>query len=122
MSLPPRTLVHRRVRRRSLAAVAATALTLTALLAAPAVAQDPPPAPFTFVVVPDTQAYVRSAVDTPIMGEQMQWIADNRAQLGTAFAASLGDIVELEDVPLEWQRASQYWGILDAAGVPNSTV
>ncbi|WP_051639737.1 PKD domain-containing protein [Cellulomonas sp. URHE0023] len=117
MSLHLRALLHRR----GVGVASAAALVLTALAAAPAAA-EPPPAPFTFVVVPDTQSYTKSVANHPIMGEQMQWIADQRAALGTEFVSSLGDIVEFEDNLTNWERASQYWGILDAAGVPSSVV
>ncbi|MDM7832105.1 PKD domain-containing protein [Cellulomonas edaphi] len=115
------TVARRSTRRLVAACLAAGALALTAAGAAPAVADDPP-APFTFVVVPDTQGYTKSVTNHPIMGQQMQWILDTRAQLGTAFVSSLGDIVEFESNTTNWQRASDYWGMLDTAGVPTSVV
>ncbi len=103
---------------------AATALALAALVvgtpAAPAAAADP--APFTFLVVPDTQNYVSSTANDPIMAAQTQWIVDHRADLHLAFVAGLGDIVGVDTSTVQWQRASDHLAVLDAAGVPNTVV
>jgi len=87
---------------------------------APAAADDP--APFTFLVVPDTQNYVSSVANDPVMAAQTQWIVDHRAELNLAFVAGLGDIVGVETSTLQWQRASDHLAVLDAAGVPNSVI
>ncbi|GEL94494.1 PKD domain-containing protein [Cellulomonas composti] len=103
-----------------LALTAAAALALGAATVPPAAADDP--APFTLVVLPDTQSYTKSATNHPIMAAQTQWIVDSRASLGTAFVAQVGDLVEFEDNLTNWDRASQYMGTLDAAGVPNAVL
>ncbi|MGY4643376.1 PKD domain-containing protein [Cellulomonas sp. URHB0016] len=101
-----------------------TALALAALVVgtplAPAAAADP--APFTFLVIPDTQNYVSSAANDPVMAAQTQWVVDHRTDLNLAFVAGLGDIVGVESSTLQWQRASDHLAVLDAAGVPNSVV
>ncbi|GIG19442.1 hypothetical protein Cch01nite_01660 [Cellulomonas chitinilytica] len=103
---------------------AALALAFAALVVgtppAPAAADDP--APFTFLVVPDTQNYVSTTANDPVMAAQTQWIVDHRADLNLAFVAGLGDIVGVETSTLQWQRASDHLAVLDAAGVPNTVV
>ncbi len=79
-------------------------------------------APFTFLVIPDTQNYASSATRSPIMAQQTQWIADHRSDLNLAFVAHLGDIVGVDTVDTQWQRASSYLATLDAAGIPNSVL
>ncbi len=77
---------------------------------------------FTFLVLPDTQNYVNSVANRAIMGQQTQWVVNNRAALDIAFVSHLGDIVNGADSATEWQFASQYMSTLDAAAVPNSVV
>ena len=78
--------------------------------------------PFTLMLMPDTQNYVSTVANTDIMRQQAQWIADNREPLNTVFVAHLGDIVGLETSTVQWQRASQYMAILDAANVPSAVL
>ena len=74
------------------------------------------------MLMPDTQNYVSTSANTDIMRQQAQWIADNRDPLNIAFVAHLGDIVGLETTTVQWERASQYLGILDAANVPSAVL
>lgn len=77
---------------------------------------------FTFVVLPDTQAYVLSDDYEHIMGEQTRWIRDHRDDLRTAFVAQVGDLVESHPNEPQWKRASRYMKVLDDAKVPNSVL
>ncbi len=62
-------------------------------------------APFTLVVLPDTQEYVRKYHG--IFKEQVQWILDNRSLLNIRFVSHMGDIVSSHmDVKAEWEEAS----------------
>lgn len=79
-------------------------------------------APFTFLVIPDTQNYVLTATNTPLLNAQLQWIVDNRAPLNLAFAAGLGDIVDNRVSDAQWGRVTNSMAILDNAGVPHSVL
>ncbi|MEN9647728.1 MAG: hypothetical protein RLY57_532 [Candidatus Parcubacteria bacterium] len=75
---------------------------------------------FNIVVLPDTQHYSESYPE--ILCNQTQWIRDNKDSQNIMFAVQLGDIVEHGAArPLEWQRASDCFGILDTQ-VPYSIV
>ena len=78
--------------------------------------------PFTLMLMPDTQNYVSTTANTDIMRQQAQWIADNKDPLNIAFVAHLGDIVGVETATVQWERASQYLAILDAANVPSAVL
>ncbi|GAB2849821.1 PKD domain-containing protein [Microbacterium insulae] len=78
--------------------------------------------PFTFLVIPDTQNYVLTAANTPLLQSQLQWIVDNRSSLNLAFAAGLGDIVDNRLSDAQWGRATTSMAILDDAGVPHSVI
>ena len=104
--------------------VAVVSAAVVVAVGAPQVAQAQQPVPtgqFTFAVIPDTQNY-GSSTRKAIMFQQTQWIADNRARLGIAFVAHLGDIVGSADSTNQWSMADQAMRTLDAAGVPNSVV
>lgn len=79
-------------------------------------------APFTFLVIPDTQNYVLTAANTPFLQSQLQWIVDNRSPLNLAFTAGLGDIVDNHTSDAQWGRASTSMAILDDAGIPHSVI
>lgn len=75
---------------------------------------------FSIMVLPDTQHYSESYPE--IFCNQTQWIYDNKDILHIAFAVQLGDIVQHgASRPLEWQRASDCFSILDSQ-VPYSIV
>ncbi|MGN8553052.1 UNVERIFIED_CONTAM: PKD domain-containing protein, partial [Microbacterium sp. SLM126] len=78
--------------------------------------------PFTFLVIPDTQNYVLTAANTPLLQSQLQWIVDNRSPLNLAFAAGLGDIVDNRISDAQWGRATTSMAILDDAGIPHSVI
>ena len=78
--------------------------------------------PFTLMLMPDTQNYVSTSANTDIMRQQAQWIVDNRDALNIAFVAHLGDIVGVETATVQWERASQYLALLDAANVPSAVL
>lgn len=104
------------------AAMAAAALVVTgALDSTPSEAADDA-LPFTFVVLPDTQGYTASEADHVIMGQQTQWIRDERTTLNTAFVAQVGDLVESHPSDPMWQRASTHMQVLDDAGIPNAVL
>ncbi|MFE7845383.1 PKD domain-containing protein [Microbacterium sp. NPDC057407] len=79
-------------------------------------------APFTFLVIPDTQNYVLTTTNTPLLQAQLQWIVDNRSSLNLAFAAGLGDIVDNRLSDAQWGRATTSMAILDNAGIPHSVI
>lgn len=78
--------------------------------------------PFTLMLLPDTQNYVSSSTNDPIMRQQTQWIVDSADDLATAFVAHLGDIVGVDSSVTQWQRASGHMALIDAAGIPSSVV
>lgn len=94
-------------------------------------------APFTVVVLPDTQYYTQSDVnnDTYFKG-QTNWIVANRQALNIQFMMHLGDIQNngnpyyangqptpwLNGDESQWIRADASLDILDAAGMPYSLV
>ena len=85
----------------------------------------PPPGvgdPFTFAVLPDTQNYVITPTNNPIMTAQAQWFVANRDPLDIAFVAGVGDVVDNYTSTAQWTRASDNLAIMDAAGVPNSVL
>ena len=85
----------------------------------------PPPGvgdPFTFAVLPDTQNYVITATNNPIMTAQAQWFVANRDPLDIAFVAGVGDVVDNYTSAAQWTRASGNLAIMDAGGVPNSVL
>ncbi|MGV0360101.1 metallophosphoesterase, partial [Corynebacterium mastitidis] len=86
---------------------------------------------FSLGVLPDTQFYSRYA--TPDTGnlyrtrygsepyeEQVRWLIEHREELGIAFVAHLGDVVDQAEVIQEWEVASAAMGLLDRAGLPYS--
>jgi PKD repeat protein len=108
------------VMRRWAAVLAAVAL-LGAGAGGPATAETPGD-PFTFLVLPDTQNYVSSSTNAPIMGQQTSWVVDNREALGLAFVSQVGDLVGVESSTVQWERSSQYMATLDTAAVPNTVL
>jgi hypothetical protein len=78
--------------------------------------------PFTFAVLPDTQNYVITPTNNPIMTAQAQWFVANRDPLDIAFVAGVGDVVDNYTSAAQWTRASDNLAIMDAGGVPNSVL
>lgn len=73
-------------------------------------------APFSVVVLPDTQYYSQSFPEQ--FRAQTQWIVDNRVAKNIALVSHVGDIVENgggrpSQDPAEWNRADDAMGILD---------
>jgi hypothetical protein len=81
-------------------------------------------APFTVVLLPDTQFYTQMANDASNPYRiQTTWIADNRAAENIAFVTHLGDMVQSKNTyPSQWQVADAAHDILDAAAVPYSVM
>ena len=81
-------------------------------------------APFTIVVVPDTQEYVdqrtsgaqqrlAAGIDrTQFFLDQTSWIRDTAFRLNTRFVVHEGDITQTDD-PDEWTRARDAMNVLD---------
>jgi parallel beta-helix repeat protein len=69
------------------------------------------PENFTIIVLPDTQGYVRYY--PWILGNQTQWIVDNKEALNIAFVTQLGDLVDNYDNQTQWTNANQSLSILD---------
>lgn len=76
--------------------------------------------PFTVVVLPDTQEYVRKYHG--IFKKQTQWILDNRNELNIKFVAHMGDIVHNHNqIEKEWEEASESMALLEGV-VPHSVL
>ncbi|MCV2394482.1 metallophosphoesterase [Actinotalea sp. M2MS4P-6] len=81
---------------------------------------------FTLAVLPDTQFYSR--YDADFQGTysdnpfdvQTRFIADHADELNIAFVTHLGDVVDQERHPEQWQAADRAMSILEAANVPYS--
>jgi len=73
----------------------------------------PPPdtAPFTVVVLPDTQYYSQSYPAT--FNAQTQWVVDHLQSNNIKFVTHLGDVVQTSTQPIEWQRADAAMDKLD---------
>jgi len=63
--------------------------------------------PFTFAVLPDTQNYVITTANNPIMTAQAQWFVAHRDDLDIAFVAGVGDVVDNYTSDAQWTRASE---------------
>ncbi len=79
------------------------------------IADEPADAPFSVVVLPDTQNY--SEFYPQIYGAQTQWIADNARSLNLKFVSHVGDVVNHGDRDNEWQVARAAMDTLDRAGI-----
>jgi hypothetical protein len=86
--------------------------TIIPLLAASALLSTGPialaQAPFSIVVLPDSQNYVTSSTNAPIFTSQTQWIRDQvlgANERNIAFVSHVGDIVSTAANAIEWQRA-----------------
>lgn len=90
-------------------------MAVVAVLALPAVADDPGPLPWvegswTLVVLPDTQRYSK---DYPAnFCNQTQWIVDHRDSRKIAFVLHEGDITN-KDEASQWKNAQKAISILD---------
>lgn len=88
-----------------------SALSLSALLAAPLAAQSS-----RIIALPDTQNY---ASDYPqIFSAQTQWVANRFVPDGIAFVTHLGDVVNDAQTLSQWVVAKTAMSALDAAAVP----
>ncbi len=74
-------------------------------------APDNPPAPFTIVVLPDTQFY--SEIYWEFFLAQTQWILDQREARNIAYVPHEGDIVDNADQASQWQNADYALSLLD---------
>ena len=77
-------------------------------------------APFTVVVLPDTQFYTRDYPAT--YRAQTQWVVNNRNALNVVFVAHEGDIVQGVGKHPHWIVADSAHDTLDAAGIPYAVV
>lgn len=78
-------------------------------------AADPQPLPFvegswTFVLLPDTQAYVMKYPD--VLTKQIRWIVDNKEQRSIAFVATEGDITN-NNTTDQWGNARYSFSFMD---------
>lgn len=69
-------------------------------------------APFTVVVLPDTQYYSESYPQ--IFANQTQWILDNTVARNIVYVMHLGDIVNQSGVIAQWDNANAALSLLDA--------
>lgn len=86
---------------------------------------------FALAVLPDTQFYSRYATtdenlqfqrkygSTPYIA-QTKWIADNATSLRIPFTIHLGDVVDQQGKPLQWQVADSAMKVLESAKMPYS--
>lgn len=86
---------------------------------------------FALAVLPDTQFYSRYATtdenlqfqrkygSTPFMA-QTKWITQNAADLRIPFTIHLGDVVDQQGKPLQWQIADEAMGVMESAKAPYS--
>jgi len=78
------------------------------VLAAPLAAEPVPPLPdgaFSIVALPDTQAYSAGSPET--FDAEVQWILDNRDAQRIRFVTHVGDIVDDNGSPKEWDVAKR---------------
>ncbi|WP_197531391.1 lamin tail domain-containing protein [Posidoniimonas corsicana] len=78
---------------------------------------------WSMVVLPDTQAYVKSSSDTAILNRMTQWIADNHEPFGVQFVLHEGDVVNQNSQATptsgdqsgdqQWQNAKAAMSVLD---------
>ena len=69
------------------------------------------PTDYSIVVLPDTQYYAASF--PAIFMEQTQWIVEHHEDQQIAFVLHTGDIVDRDDVPMQWKVASTAMHVLD---------
>lgn len=77
-------------------------------------------APFTIVVLPDTQYY--SASYPHVFINQTLWIAQNKETFNIVFVIHLGDIVDSAGDTYQWSNSKTALSILDSANVPYSVL
>ncbi len=92
--------------------------TTTLIAAAACTASAHAQQPFSIIALPDTQNYVNSTANTPLFGQQTQWIADQILVDGNprdiVFVSHLGDLVSTGTNITQWDRADAAMGNLDA--------
>ncbi|MGC5172288.1 PKD domain-containing protein [Microbacterium sp. DT81.1] len=77
---------------------------------------------FTLMVLPDTQNYILTTANMPVLNSQLQWIVAERDRLSLAYVAGVGDIVDNQTSAAQWSRANNAYKILDDGGVPSAVV
>lgn len=75
-------------------------------------------APFTIVMLPDTQHYSDAAQNYANFTAQTQWIVEHRLSHQLAFTTQVGDLVQngaegVDSNQTEWDRVSAAFGLLD---------
>jgi hypothetical protein len=73
-------------------------------------------APFTIVVIPDTQFLARDK--SPAFTAQTTWIKNHVADKNIVFVTHEGDIVDTYNSPAQWANAQAAMSVLDSAGIP----
>ncbi|MDR0902137.1 MAG: metallophosphoesterase [Opitutaceae bacterium] len=80
-------------------------LLLAALLARASAAPEyqPPalsdPQSWSMILIPDTQSYVKSARNQPLLEHMTAWVADNTERLNIKMVLCTGDLVEYNEMP-----------------------
>ncbi|MEI6034228.1 MAG: metallophosphoesterase [Verrucomicrobiae bacterium] len=69
-------------------------------------------APFTVIVLPDTQNYVKYEGAEKKLFAQAQWIKDNREKLNIKFVIHEGDMTD-DNSPGQWEKAREAIKVLD---------
>jgi hypothetical protein len=82
-----------------------------------------PDAAWSMIILPDTQNYVKSTADRPILTQTMNWIRDHREEYQIQLVMQEGDIVNNNDTESptsgnqtgdqQWQNARDAFSILD---------
>jgi hypothetical protein len=94
-------------------AIFVAGLTLAGISAGVAAPSAHAAAPWTLLVVPDTQHYVDDPANVDDFMTQMQWIANNIVTRNVAFVSHIGDIVQHGSSTTEWDRADAAMALID---------
>ncbi len=74
--------------------------------------------PFTLVIMPDTQNYVRT--NRGIYKNQTEWLRDNKEKENIKFIMHMGDVINDNDDASQFPKAIEAHDVLAAAGIPYS--
>ena len=87
-------------------------LLISLSLSCTALKSDDAPSPFTVIVLPDTQNYVKYDGAEKKFMAQIRWIKENRDALNIKFAIHEGDITD-NNSPEQWEKVKKCMEVLD---------
>ncbi len=67
---------------------------------------------WTMAVIPDTQYYVRSDDNAPVLTEMTKWLADHKEELNLQLILHVGDIVDYNETK-QWVHAKESLSVFD---------